>query len=427
MNHIPLPDEHYQGTWRDRIALAKRSVLGILQMALLSVFVAGPGRLIQWWLHRRKEKGETIWLDSLTLGKRDTDSHIAPSAQAADLTPNTEMPTRVSRMMKHDTYPPPEYPFAYQQPPVSGNIVNGLGETQYRRARKVFHTADYTTPWGGLEFYFHLANPLRTNLRVFRLRFWESRHKNGPVNPARQPVDDPTAMSEIIKTTAREVGAALVGITELQDHHFYEGYDVPYRYAISVAVPMDRDIMLTTPSEQSEHEIINIYSEVGQVAVKLAKRIRAFGYEARAVSSIDAASAEVLHVPIAISAGLGQLGKHSSMITKEHGSNVRLATVLTNLPLVADTFEDIGVDDFCASCQVCMTNCPPHAIFDVKQTVRGEERWYVNFDRCVPYFSEHGGCGICIEVCPWSTEGQGPIISKKMLEHRATRQQLSES
>jgi len=391
-------------------------------MALLTVFVAGPGRLIQWWLNRKKARGETIWLDTLTFGRRDTDAHIALPDQAADFTPNTNMPTRVSRAMKHDTYPPPEYPFAYRQPPVSGNIVNGLGETQYRRAQKVFHHADYTTPWGGLEFYFHLTYILRTNIRVFRLRFWEGRHKSGPVNPVTQPVDDPAAMSEIVKATAHEIGAALVGITELQDHHIYEGYELPYRYAISLAVPMDRETMLTTPSEDAGHEIIEIYSAVGQVANKLAVRIRAFGHEARAVSSIDAASAEVLHIPIAISAGLGQLGKHGSMITKEHGSNVRLATVLTNLPLMPDVPEDIGVDDFCASCQICTTNCPPHAIFDIKQTVRGVDRWYVNFDRCVPYFSEHDGCGICIEVCPWSAEGRGPIISEKMLAKRASEQ-----
>jgi epoxyqueuosine reductase len=422
LNHQSLPNQRYRGTWRDRVALAKRSATGALTMALLTVFVAGPGRLVQWWLARKKAKGETIWLDTLTFGKRDTDLHVAPPNKAADLAPNTSIPTRVSRAMKHDTYPPPEYPFAYRQPPVSGNVLNGLGETHYRRARKIFHFADYTTPWGGMEFYFHLAYSLRTNLRVFRLRFWESRHKNGPVHPVRQPVDDPAAMSATIKSTAHEVGAALVGITALEDHHIYEGYAVPYRYAISVALPMDREIMLTTPSEQAGHEIITIYSEVGQVAMRLAQRIRAFGYEARAVSSIDAASAEILHVPVAISAGLGQLGKHGSMITKQYGSNVRLATVLTNLPLLPDSPEDIGVDDFCASCQICVTNCPPHAIFDTKQMVRGQQRWYVNFDRCVPYFSEHDGCGICIEACPWSVEGRGPSISEKMLANRASKQ-----
>jgi epoxyqueuosine reductase len=97
---------------------------------------------------------------------------------------------------------------------------------------------------------------------------------------------------------------------------------------------------------------------------------------------------------------------------------VRLATVLTDLPLTTDDPVDLAVDDSCASCHVCTTNCPPHAIFDVKQLVRGEERWYVDFDRCVPYFSEHQGCGICIEVCPWSEPGREPVISERMLGRR---------
>ena len=128
---------------------------------------------------------------------------------------------------------------------------------------------------------------------------------------------------------------------------------------------------------------------------------------------------KLLEIPAAIEAGLGQLGKHGSMLSKELGSMYRLGSVLTRLPLVIDGPEDIGVDDFCTRCQVCVTNCPPHAIFNEKQTVRGRDRWYVNFDTCIPYFVENHGCGICIGVCPWSDPGRGESISLKMLARRA--------
>ncbi|MCG8350291.1 MAG: hypothetical protein MI924_21205 [Chloroflexales bacterium] len=91
-------------------------------------------------------------------------------------------------------------------------------------------------------------------------------------------------------------------------------------------------------------------------------------------ANLDTDASEVLHVLVATDAGLGQLGKHGSLITQAYGSNVRLATVLTDLPLAVDAFADIGVDDFCMSCQICTANCPPHAISDTKQTVRGVER-----------------------------------------------------
>lgn len=80
-----------------------------------------------------------------------------------------------------------------------------------------------------------------------------------------------------------------------------------------------------------------------------------------------------------------------------------------SLPLAVDQPRDIGDDDLWAHCRICETNCPPQALFPEKQLVHGERRWYVTFDKCVPYFAETRGCGICIEVCPWSTPRKGPV------------------
>ena len=49
-------------------------------------------------------------------------------------------------------------------------------------------------------------------------------------------------------------------------------------------------------------------------------------------------------------AGLGELGKHGSLINNELGSSMRFSTVLTDMPLVADKPVDFGADDFCMSC-----------------------------------------------------------------------------
>ncbi len=104
--------------------------------------------------------------------------------------------------------------------------------------------------------------------------------------------------------------------------------------------------------------------------------------------------------------------------TSDYGSNVRLATVLTDLSLAVDQPRDLGVDDLCAHCRICETNGPPHALFPEKQLVRGQQRWYVNFDKCAPYFAETRGRGICIEVYPWSTPGKGPKLICTLLERR---------
>jgi epoxyqueuosine reductase QueG len=67
---------------------------------------------------------------------------------------------------------------------------------------------------------------------------------------------------------------------------------------------------------------------------------------------------------------------------------------------------------------VCRNACPPDAIGDVKQLVRGVEKWYVDFDKCIPYFDETYGCGICIAVCPWSTPGRAPKLAERWAQRR---------
>jgi epoxyqueuosine reductase QueG len=124
-------------------------------------------------------------------------------------------------------------------------------------------------------------------------------------------------------------------------------------------------------------------------------------------------------IPAAIEAGLGELGKHGSMIHRKLGSNFRLAAVLTNAPLVADARADFGADDFCLNCRICSDGCPPDAIAPEKVVVRGEKRWYVDFDKCLPYFNEAASCAICLAVCPFSRPGVGANLVGKLAARRA--------
>ncbi len=81
--------------------------------------------------------------------------------------------------------------------------------------------------------------------------------------------------------------------------------------------------------------------------------------------------------------------------------------------MIADSRARFGADEFCLHCRVCEKACPPRAIAPTKQLVRGEVRWYVDFDKCLPYFNEHGGCGICIVACPWSLPGVADRLAEK--------------
>ena len=121
----------------------------------------------------------------------------------------------------------------------------------------------------------------------------------------------------------------------------------------------------------------------------------------------------------AIAAGFGELGKHGSMINRQYGSLFRLAYVMTDMPLMADSPDDFGADGFCTNCRVCTRACPVDAIHEEKQMVRGHKKWFVNFDKCVLYFNENNGCAICIAEAdmlqPQTTEIYGANICGNLL------------
>ncbi|MCP9798692.1 4Fe-4S dicluster domain-containing protein [Cyanobium sp. Lug-B] len=372
--------------------------------------------LLRWMQQRRIHRGDVIWLEDIP-GPPQSQRFDHLAFVPADITPNPGPVRKRARFMKVE-YPAAAYPFAFRQPPISGNAINGLGEERPRRPDHVFFGDSYRRAWGKLDWYFQVMEPTAIHRLIVRM-FWQDRARVGPVAPGVTTLGTPEEASAHIKALATRIGAGSVGITHLRPEFCYHDSNPDFAYAIAVAVPMDREEMLHTPSERSNQQIMRTYLDVNRVAIRLAHAIRALGYPAQASTNLaPGSSTEVLHVPIAIAAGLGQLGKHGSMITPEFGSNVRLATVLTDLPLAVDQPRDIGVDDLCAHCRICETNCPPHALFPEKQLVRGQRRWYVNFDKCAPYFAETRGCGICIEVCPWSTPGKGQELMRTLLERR---------
>ncbi len=114
------------------------------------------------------------------------------------------------------------------------------------------------------------------------------------------------------------------------------------------------------------------------------------------------------------------------MINRTYGSSFRLSAVTTDMPLLADEPDEFGADEFCTRCQVCTRECPPQAIYQEKQMVRGVMKWYVDFDRCIPYFGETMGCAICIARCPWSAPGRAPRLAEKMLRRRRRKGPMTE-
>ncbi|MFT5350947.1 MAG: epoxyqueuosine reductase [Planctomycetota bacterium] len=319
-------------------------------------------------------------------------------------------------MKKESKYPAPTF-LQYHDYPESGNKRNGLGETSYRRPSYVFHSNPITGPlaWDRMQRHFRYSIPLTMLPNVLR-QMWAAFRPQGAVAAERVDAGDTKKITAMVKAKALELGAGVVGICLLKDEHLMEGASPKYKYAISFGLPMNREIMVEAPAASASKEVQRVYALCSELTVDMARYIRSLGWPALGLPINS--TTDYLHIPIAIDAGIGQLGKHGSLICKEYGSNFRLTTMLTDLPLEIDQSEDIGVDDVCMKCQACTNVCPPKALSDSKQWVRGVEKWYVDFDRCAPYFSDTYGCSICVEVCPWSVPGRGIKLSEKALLRR---------
>jgi len=304
-------------------------------------------------------------------------------------------------------------------PTISGNAINGVGEAAVRRPTPIYWHPPDSTPHGPLQRWFY-ARTASNDPDIVAARADRQAAIDEPLAPLAETVIEkpPAAWSAEVKGRARELGADDVGIAVMRADYVFEGHAVPtQRWMIVLAVGQDYAAMRTAPSSRALVEVTRQYARGTRCAKRLANWLRGQGHDAFPYGGPMAGS--FILIPPAIAAGMGELGKHGSLIHRSLGSNFRLACVLTDVPLVEDAPDRFGADDFCTNCRVCMDACPPDAIAPVKQLVRGVLRWSVDFDKCLPYFNEHMGCAICLAACPFSRPGVAPKFIAKLAERAA--------
>ena len=322
------------------------------------------------------------------------------------------------------------------KPEVSGNKINGLGETEKRNATPVYHRRSHKHPWYWVQesFYCRQMWDMVQGLIIFKSWLLD---RLGHCPVAKWKIEDSSAnWSEKAKEFAMQhpecdiVGIARVTPEMIFDHDYKLGL-IKHPWIIVIGRGMDYDKLSNNLKKDDGkwrpfwknkflpevREVLDTYLRSQTAAWKLADWIRKQGYDA--VGHGGPKGGPIITLAAAHAAGLGELGKHGSLIHNELGSCMRFSFVLTDMPLVSDKPIDIGVDDFCMNCRACYKACPPKAISNEKHLVRGTEKWYVNFDKCVPYFNENYGCAICLSICPWSRPGVAPKLTQKMLKKRA--------
>jgi len=331
-------------------------------------------------------------------------------------------------------------------PPVSGNTVNGLGEQEPRPPSPFFWHEPRYHDFGAMQGYtigimygledadeirkaFCINENFRPGTESGKASDEQFIHRGpDPVEVASEQVQRPASeWSRLLKDFALANHADVVGIAEMRPEWIFEGFEIDERYVIVMGVAHDYTEIAQAPSAPGNNraivEIGRQYTRAARAAAELSNYIRGQGYGTTCFPGPTAQA--LLMIPAAIEAGLGELGKHGSLINRTLGASFRLSAVTTDMPLETDQPDIFGGDEFCLRCRVCTEACPPDAIYEQKQWVRGERKWYVDFDKCIPYFAETRGCGICIAVCPWSLPGVADKLVVKMAKLRKKKVQAA--
>lgn len=321
----------------------------------------------------------------------------------------------------------PSWLYYRLRPDISGNEINGVGESQARRPKPVYHYVFIKHPWRLWQnsFYFRVSLSLsymRQFIRALFLRF-------SPLKPIAKQRSSASmsAVSAELKDYLLKNGAGDVAITRMRPEWIIEGMTVEEPVVVTMAIPMDHDTMMRAAKSGKDLKtgvhIIEKYNDGTALARQGANWLRGQGYHA--YGYCGPASGKFTSIPAALAGGLGELGKHGSIINRKYGSNIRIAYILTEAELESTGPDQFGADDFCTNCKVCSNHCPPDAITHDKHLVRGVEKWYVDFDRCVSYFNEAYSCGICLPVCPWSRPGVADKLVVKMARRKERKEQVA--
>lgn len=299
--------------------------------------------------------------------------------------------------------------------PVVMPLLGKFAESRNAKKEAGWTQLEYALDDAGWAINDHAAPVSQFGVRNQGLYAWE-----GEINSQKYKFENTDQASQTIKKASEFLGANLVGIADYDERWVYSEFynfldrtsspaEFPFkpRSVIVIAVEMVYENYRTTPSVISSSATGLGYSRMVETAHKVATFLRKIGYQA-----IPCGNDTALSIPLAIQAGLGELGRNGLLITEKYGPRVRLCKVFTDLELKADKPITFGVREFCRVCMKCADLCPSKAIsMETEPTLEGVnisnqpgvKKWYVDAEKCFGFWGENGGdCGCCIGSCPYN-------------------------
>ncbi|MBN8635681.1 MAG: 4Fe-4S binding protein [Anaerolineae bacterium] len=220
----------------------------------------------------------------------------------------------------------------------------------------------------------------------------------------------PEVLAEF-EALARAAGVYDMKYVKVPRNAIFQGKGIPCEYAIVYTVEMDKAPISTSPSFESQLEVMRGYKNMAVIGTKLARFLHKHGFAAYPGTALGGLTD---YVHLAELAGLGAIGYHGLLITPGQGARLRINTIYTNirnLPITS-TNEHEWVRDFCAMCRKCVRSCPVDAIYDQPQPRGDGGMQCIEHSTCRDYFTQHYGCAVCLAVCPFSQVGYDAVKAR---------------
>lgn len=213
---------------------------------------------------------------------------------------------------------------------------------------------------------------------------------------------------DLLERLRRDCSLDLIGVADLRNEKrqlagFPEQVSDSLPMAVVIGLRVSRAVLSTLedgPNLLYFHHYRQINAQLDRAATAIAAEIERQGASALPVPASQVVdwermTGQVSHKAIARLAGLGWRGRNNLLVTPQLGAQVRLATILTDFPLIADQVMEAD----CGSCRRCIAVCPAKAI--------GETFAAFNLTACYEKLNEFRKtrriqqhvCGVCVKAC----------------------------
>ncbi len=238
--------------------------------------------------------------------------------------------------------------------------------------------------------------------------------------------DDTLERTRELESLARSLGADLVGVADLSPLAAMPTQPLtlltPFAFGVSVAVRLS-DVVVdaitsTDPTAVYARHYATANALLDHITFRLVGHIQRLGHRALPIHASQQMGPKrwcgaISHKAIARGAGLGWIGQNLLLITPEFGPRVRLASLLTDMPLASSG----PLPRACGGCHTCLDACPARALTGFARGDYPESRELaLNTAACsqrLDFFEQEASvgqpvCGVCVQVCPYGRKAGRP-------------------